>query len=447
MIILGFEVREATALSQSCLAGGACSALVYNLRQRHPSGKKPMIDYTLVLVMGPNLLAGALIGSVLNRAMPSWLILTLLIGILVHSAYKTFNKAFATLAKERAGQVAGMKRNSDARLSHNPIERCLRLLGVTQRYTEFEDQANFRKTGSTEPRETGRSVSVLGARTIDSGDIKLDLNDSVPQEGDGQLSLPDSAKDDTASVTPSEASIASDQIPSEPQYPRRHLLGFAFMWTVMIVSILARGGKTTPGLFSYCGAMYWICAFLTVAILCILAVLASRLAVRQEADQSSATPESPGGTPQEIRWTVESSRRIALWSLFAGTLAALCGIGGGMVMGPKLLDLGFLPQVQSATTATTLFVMSTSTTLAFLVQGAAPLDYALFLGWFTAMGAVVGKAIIGWIVKRARRPSVIMFLLGSIIATSVVIMAITGLLDVIDDIEHGNDLLFDNPCK
>jgi len=32
--------------------------------------------------------------------------------------------------------------------------------------------------------------------------------------------------------------------------------------------------------------------------------------------------------------------------------------------------------VQSATTATTLFVMSTSTCLAFLVEGTAPPDYA-----------------------------------------------------------------------
>jgi len=105
-----------------------------------------------------------------------------------------------------------------------------------------------------------------------------------------------------------------------------------------------------------------------------------------------------------------------------------------MIMGPKLLDLGCLPQVQSATTATTLFVMSTSTTIAFLVQGTAPMDYSLFLGLATAMGAVVGKAVIGWVVKRTRRPSVIMFILGGIIATSVVVMSVTGFIDVVDDI-------------
>ena len=35
-------------LKTGAIPSGACSALVYNLRQRHPSGRKPMIDYDLV---------------------------------------------------------------------------------------------------------------------------------------------------------------------------------------------------------------------------------------------------------------------------------------------------------------------------------------------------------------------------------------------------------------
>eukprot|EP00439_Symbiodinium_sp_Y106_P075365 s427_g14.t3 len=40
--------------------------------------------------------------------------------------------------------------------------------------------------------------------------------------------------------------------------------------------------------------------------------------------------------------------------------------------------------------------------------------------------AVVGKAVIGWVVEHIRRPSVLMFILGGIIATSVVVMSATG---------------------
>eukprot|EP00439_Symbiodinium_sp_Y106_P074954 s427_g14.t1 len=43
-----------------------------------------------------------------------------------------------------------------------------------------------------------------------------------------------------------------------------------------------------------------------------------------------------------------------------------------------------------------------------------------------ASEAVVGKAVIGWVVEHIRRPSVLMFILGGIIATSVVVMSATG---------------------
>ena len=46
------------------------------------------------------------------------------------------------------------------------------------------------------------------------------------------------------------------------------------------------------------------------------------------------------------------------WAFGAGAVAAVCGIGGGMVMGPKLLSMGVPPKVQSATTATTLVLLS-----------------------------------------------------------------------------------------
>lgn len=118
-----------------------------------------------------------------------------------------------------------------------------------------------------------------------------------------------------------------------------------------------------------------------------------------------------------------------------------------MIMGPILLRLGILPQVQSATTATTLFVLSTSTCITFLVAGTAPLDYSLWLAFATGFGAVIGKTVIGWLVKRYQRPSYLMFLLAGVIGTSVVVMFITGLIDVINDFEQKEDMLFRGLCS
>jgi len=412
MLILGFQVHEATAVSQACLAGGASSALIYNLRQRHPSGHKPMIDYDLVLIMGPNLLLGAMVGSVMNFALPSWLILILLIVILVHSAFKTFKKAIQTLRKERQGHVGP---GTEDRLSKNPIERCLRLFGLGKRYTEFENSSKA-------------TPATLG-RTVDTGDVKLELD--LGAQGETSIAK-------AADVTPNDmTSVQSTGRTAQAQYPKGKLAGFLLMWIIVVVSILLRGGRASPGLVPMCSEPYWIIAAVTAIILVLLSVCASCGAAME-----GAQPEDGA-----LQWTLKTAIYVSMWSLLAGTLAALCGIGGGMIMGPKLLELGCLPQVQSATTATTLFVMSTSTAISFWIQGTAALDYSLWLAFATALGAVVGKAMVGWLVKRLQRPSVIMFLLGGIIFLSVVVMAITGFIDVVDDVVQGNDMGFRDPCS
>merc|ERR1719387_1104250 len=66
-------------------------------------------------------------------------------------------------------------------------------------------------------------------------------------------------------------------------------------------------------------------------------------------------------------------------AFLAGVLAAVCGIGGGMVMGPILVQMHVPPPVSAATTATTLLVLSSSTLLVFICRKVAPFDYSLYL--------------------------------------------------------------------
>lgn len=442
MLLEGFTAHEATGLSQALLAGGAASALIYNMRQRHPSGSKPMIDYNLVLVMGPNLLIGALIGSSLNMAAPSWLIVLLLTAILSQSAWKTLNKAVKTLRAEQAGDVRGM---SDDRLSRNVIERACN--GLRERclwHGRFNDAelsniqpqpsrvTNAGSAGSAPPQFAGGFEDEEESQVQDV---------EAPRMGaakDGQQSMPVVANATTAARSVSQQAPSALKSQPQPQFPRAQLMQFAFMWLVIVICIVARGGKASPGLASYCGQAYWLITLCTVAALAAMNILGAQRAVQQAGD---APADNDG-----IQWTMAIAQKLAISSLVAGTLGALCGIGGGMVMGPILLDLGVLPQVQSATTAMTLLLLSSSSALAFLVQGAAPVDYAVFFAVFTATGAVIGKAVIGWLVKLYRRPSAIIFLLGGIILASVLIMTATGTIGVINDIRNGQGLGFESIC-
>ena len=57
------------------------------------------------------------------------------------------------------------------------------------------------------------------------------------------------------------------------------------------------------------------------------------------------------------------------WTFVAGLIAGLIGIGGGMVLGPLMLQMGILPQVVTSTAATMVALTSSSAAVLFLTSG------------------------------------------------------------------------------
>jgi hypothetical protein len=340
-------------------------------------------------------------------------------------------------------------------LSRNPIERLLRFISPG-RYAQHLDESRASSPttivaqsqdlkGSTPPQ-------ILGAKGLNDVDVEVQADAEVesmerPNTDESapaptmEVAVDQACQMEPRSFGATEVSPAAIAITlherQQVQYPKRRLTIYAFVWVIVVVSIFVRGGAAMQGLLPFCSGAYWVVGIFTALILVGVSLFAAyRSVVHASAPLVAGEPE----------WNVPDVRRIQLWSLLAGTLAALCGIGGGMVMGPILLNLGFLPQVQSATTATTLFVMSTSTCLAFLVSGTAPVDYSLWLAFMTGLGAIVGKTIVGWVIKWFRRPSLIMFLLGGLILVSAVVMTVTGVIDVVNDVRQGKDMLFRSFC-
>jgi len=135
---------------------------------------------------------------------------------------------------------------------------------------------------------------------------------------------------------------------------------------------------------------------------------------------------------------------LARWGFLAGILAAICGIGGGMVLGPILIEMNVHPQVSAATTATTLLVLSSSTGMVYWCRGVAPLDYSLAMSAATMCGAMTGKIVIGWWVEKTGRKSAIVWCLLLITVLSASLMGLLGLLRVIET--GWNAFVFKNFC-
>lgn len=183
-----------------------------------------------------------------------------------------------------------------------------------------------------------------------------------------------------------------------------------YVWVVVLVMVLCKGL-----LVKICDPSWWLLNSATVLLLGLSDVyFARQLSKQVPLDESSL----------DFR---QLSYGLALKSFLAGVLAAVCGIGGGMVMGPILVQMKVPPPVSAATTATTLLVLSSSTGLVYMCRAEAPLDYSIYLSFVTMCGAYTGKVLVGNWVQRTGKESIIVFCLAGITIASLLAMGFLGL--------------------
>ena len=140
----------------------------------------------------------------------------------------------------------------------------------------------------------------------------------------------------------------------------------------------------------------------------------------------------------DVRWDARGVRLYPLVSSLAGVAAGLLGIGGGMVVGPLMLEMGMLPTVSAATSAFMILFTSSSTVVQFLLLGMCRLDYTLWYGTIGMLGTAVGQQVAGFYMRKYKRQSIIIFALGLIIALSALVMGLVGGLEVYADLRHAD---------
>mmetsp|Transcript_49895 Transcript_49895/g.98996 ORF Transcript_49895/g.98996 Transcript_49895/m.98996 type:complete len:202 (-) Transcript_49895:12-617(-) len=169
-------------------------------------------------------------------------------------------------------------------------------------------------------------------------------------------------------------------------------------------------------LLKICSPLWWTLLLASSALLVALACrYAQKLTLREKTEADPDALDYGGIAFPLVRW-----------SFLAGVLAAVCGIGGGMVMGPILMGLKVPPPVSSATTATTLLIVSSSTSMVYLCRGLIPLNYSMYLALVAASGAILGENVIGRWVRRTGRHSLIVWCLAGITILSASLMGSLG---------------------
>ena len=99
-----------------------------------------------------------------------------------------------------------------------------------------------------------------------------------------------------------------------------------------------------------CSTGYWIIYIAFVVVVLTLSVICTMKARKEtKAKRDLAARKDNVNWKGEVTWTGKETSLLILVSLFGGILAAIVGIGGGVVYSPLLLELGIPPKVASST--------------------------------------------------------------------------------------------------
>ena len=78
--------------------------------------------------------------------------------------------------------------------------------------------------------------------------------------------------------------------------------------------------------------------------------------------------------------------------------------------------------------------------LVFWVAGTLNLPFALWIGLWATIGSVVGIVLVGYAIRQNGRPSLIVFILASVIAISSVIVPLNNIYHLMKSRQQGKNI-------
>eukprot|EP00536_Pseudo-nitzschia_multiseries_P012607 jgi/Psemu1/244713/estExt_Genewise1.C_4910023 len=434
ILLLGFEPKPASGLSQASIFGASLGGLLLNLRNTHPFTAKieqtggvadgdgspaperavadiptnekgepntetakyytrPLIDYDMALFLAPMEMAGAVLGVLIQKIFPNWLYLFTAAVILGFTAKKTYKKWWDTRAKELAKQAA--------------------LEGVAD--------ANSEEQVALAPADEA------------NGDVDGDVDVDVDVAANGEAAADASNK--TEEVQEDEIVMDDEKIAKRTfflerdarQYPTEKLVCFAVLWVGLTLLTFFKGGKGVNSIVGIDCTSPWYGVLVGIQFLWTFG-FAGYFALKL---MRETTEKKAVGFPyhaHDVLWDFEKTRFYAFFTFVAGIVAGLIGIGGGMVLGPLMLVMGINPRVSTATTATMIVLTSSSVAILYVTSGLVPPSYFITFFLTCFCGALVGKTKIDGYVKRTGQASVLIFLLATIIALATLGAVVIALL-------------------
>jgi uncharacterized membrane protein YfcA len=375
IMVYGFKPKYAIALSNFTILGASIMNMILNCPKRHPDPLKdrPLVDWDLVTIMQPLTMAGTIAGTFIGSLLPDYIVIVLLIVLLSFTTHSTLLKGIS----QYQGETAAAQGKSSADVMRESV--------AAVKVSE----------------ESGEKAWLL------EGAMNNTENTGFPK--------------------PIENAELAEIIENEKSSPMVKVAILTTMFVGIILLNVLKGGKGESPIGIECGSSsYWILTILIFVWVGGIFMYLRHMLIEEWRVKKRLRYRYDDG---DIEWTPLNTLYYPAICTLAGLFAGMFGIGGGIVMGPLMLEMGVPPQVTSATSAAMTFYTAFTGTSAFIAFGLITWDYAWFLFVIGLMATAIGQFGVSYLVHKYKRTSYISLSIGAVVAISTVLLTLESLIN------------------
>lgn len=414
LVLFKFEYNNAVVLSLCTVFGNISAQILINFSKRHPlKQSRPLIYWDVLLTMLPAQISGANLGVIIAAILPSTVLVYAAMTVLTYAIIRTVIKGRSywvaesamkskstlnviNLLREESGENEKLFSAEDfddynLDLSDHLISDKFEF----NNYNNFNDDDSYDNDNYDNDLRTPSFNSHYTLNTKDSGKS----NNSKVFNLIPTRNVSDSLNSDINSIK------EGDKEPIEFPYFIMKILLFVWLYYFTYAYCL-------HDLVKKCTTVYYL--VLGLAYVPIIGIIMYGL--HYVSRKQKIHPQTLLMGDINFR---ESSIFITSIPFLIGILCSLLGIGGGELMGPYLLSLKIIPIVSTATTSMMTFFTSTSSLIAYGIEGKIPLNWGLYLFGVGFLAGLIGRTFAISITKYLGRPSIFVFALTLCLVTSI----------------------------
>ncbi|KAG1710839.1 hypothetical protein DVH05_013563 [Phytophthora capsici] len=387
VLIMSFDIKRATPISNVAILGGAVANTWFNMNKRHPKTDRPLIDPELALGMIPVVIGGTVLGAVVNKLIPSYIVSLLFVVVLCISGVRMTLRGIRLFKKEAADRNATeAEREAKADIPASPS---VYIQAITPPAAGNDDVMAEKRLSIS--RSTLSEVFISKSKDLNEGCENGELIQILEKE--------------------------------------RH-----FAWGPHIAIMICYLGVVAASIGDAsvdCGGVaYWVILLIEIPWVAVFVVLTSHYLHKVYLRKAAVNYQYVEG---DIQWTKKTVVYFPVGCAIAGIVAGMFGVGGGIVTGPIMIELGIVPEVASSTMALMILYSSAAATAKFAVFKMIAWDWALLLCAVAFVVTSASQVVILGFVRRTGRQSIIILCISASVAIGTLLMTYQAIKTTIDN--------------